>query len=72
MKKQYRVARSLFGTFGSLRRNAVLAGDDPRIADNKRAFDLLVKRKLLVEENIDDDKPSAAPAKGKSGHGKAD
>jgi hypothetical protein len=72
--KQYRVARSIFGSLGSLKRRAVLLADDPRIVNNPTAVEDLVKRKLLIEESKDDDHDeelSAAPAKGKSGRGKA-
>lgn len=69
--KQYRVTRSLYGELGSLRRNQVLPGDDPRIISNDRHVRDLLKRKLLVEEPVGE-KPAAAKAKGKSGRGEAD
>lgn len=60
MKKQYRVPRSIFGDLGSLRRNEVLAEDDPRIVKNQTAFKDLVKRKLLIEEDAEAEQPKPA------------
>ncbi len=57
--KQYRVARSIYGDLGSLRRNAVLIATDPRLKDKKRAVDDLVKRGLLIEEDADAEAESA-------------
>jgi hypothetical protein len=71
MKKQYRVSRSIFGDLGSLKRRAVLTEDDPRIVANPTAFNDLVKRKLLVEEDADAEPAKSAakakPAKAKEG-----
>lgn len=64
--KVYRVARSIFGELGSLKRNQVLAADDPRIINNATAVKDLLKRKLLVEGDGTDETQKPKPAKSKS------
>jgi hypothetical protein len=49
----YKVARSLYGSLGSLKRNAILLDDDPRITENAKAVKDLEKRKLLIKVNAD-------------------
>lgn len=67
--KVYRVERSIFGELGSLKRGQTLNENDPRIVNNKRHVDDLVKRKLLTVSEAD---PAAKPAKGKARGGDDD
>ncbi len=61
----YLVPRSIYGDLGALRRNTRLAVDDPRIVNNPRAVEDLVKRKLLVKLSEDEASPPDPKVKAK-------
>lgn len=66
--KTYTAARSLYGDLGSLRRNQILNGDDPRIVNNPKAVKQLVASNMLIEGVATEMKPETAkspPPKGK-------